>query len=343
LPHLTGKVSLAGKPPMKVKILRPRPIQRLARVPGLNKLTLGLYDAWLRFSYRRLWNWNNTHASRAFALQPPRLTAVQERIVRDLRQTGFAHVPFVELFQDQLLWNRLDALVQEWLASEAVQQQEKWYRETGYKEARFKEYLVRWYGRESDGKLIPWDSAWLQLALHPKVLDIANSYFQMFTRMYHVDVWNTIAMRHDGPLIGPQRWHRDPADVKLLKCFLYFSDVDASSGAMQYVPYSRPGEKYGSLWPQDAPFDGARPPDGEFAQYIPPSEWITAAFPKGTLVLADTAAFHRGGRAETHNRVLATWAYSSQASRWPRAFRVDPKQLPADLPEPVAWALSLRP
>lgn len=324
------------------KVVRPRPIQWLARIPGLKKPVLGVYDTWLRFSYRRLWNWHNREATRAFASHPPSLDAVQQRLLADLREKGFAHVSFMELFGDARYWQQLNDLVEDWLSTDAVKEGERHYREIGYKDAHFKEYLVRWYGREVDGKLIPWDSPWLQLALHPKVLDLANSYFGMYTRMYHVDVWDTVAVKHDGPLIGGQKWHRDPADIKLLKCFLYFTDVDEGSGAMQYVPYSRPGEKYGSLWPQDPPFDGARPPGKEFPLCVPPCDWVTASFPKGTLVLADTAAFHRGGRAETRNRVLATWAYSSQASRWPRAFRVDPATVPAGLPENVRWALSLQ-
>jgi len=326
---------------MKTKINRPRAVEFFARVPGLKTPVLGAYDTWLRFAYRRFWHWNNTHARRAYAQSKPQLDAVQQRVLEGLRESGIAHIAFQELFGDAGYWNHLDGLVHDWLNSSEVREQERRYKEGGYKDAHFKEYLVRWYGRETDGKVIPWDSPWLQLTLHPKVLDIANAYFEMFTRMYHVDVWNTIALKHDGPLIGAQKWHRDPADIKLLKCFLYFTDVDEGSGAMQYVPYSRPGEKYGYLWPQDAPFDGARPPDKEFAQCVPPCDWLTAAYPKGTLVFADTAAFHRGGRADTHNRVLATWAYSSQACRWPRAFRVDPATTPRDMSTAAKWALSM--
>ena len=159
--------------------------------------------------------------------------------------------------------------------------------------------------------------------------------------MYHVDVWNTIGVAHDGKRVGPQRWHRDPADVQLLKVFLYFNDVDADNGAMQYVPHSRPGEKYGNLWRQDAPFDGARPPEEEFARAIPESEWESCAHPAGTLVFADTAGFHRGGWARTRNRVLATWAYSSPASRWPRPFLLDRDQVPEDLSPRARMALEI--
>lgn len=327
---------------MKTKITRPRSIEYLARLPGLKKPVIGAYDAWLRFSYRRFWHWHNTHAHRAFAQEQPQLDTVQQRVLTELRDKGIAHVAMQELFGDARHWQQLDGIVQDWLDSPLVVEQERRYKEGGYKDAHFKEYLVRWFGREAEGVPIPWSSPWLQLTIHPKVLDIANWYFEMFTRMYHVDVWNTIALLHDGPLIGPQKWHRDPADIKLLKVFLYFTDVDDGSGAMQYVPYSRPGEKYGNLWPQDAPFDGARPPSKEFVQCIPPCDWLTASYPKGTLVFADTAGFHRGGRADLRNRVLATWAYSSQACKWPRTFRVDPTTVTGNLGNAAKWALSLQ-
>jgi hypothetical protein len=327
---------------MKTKITRPPTIETLASVPGFKKPVFQVYDAWLRFSYRRLWNWHNQHARRAFESNKPLLNEVQQRVLAELQERGIAHVSFQELFRDAGCWHLLSGTVHEWLRSSSVQEQEIHYREVGYKDSHFKEYLVRWFGRESDGVLIPWNSPWLQLALAPEVLDIANWYFGMLTRMYHVDVWNTIALQHDGPLIGAQKWHRDPADIKLLKVFLYFTDVDKNSGAMQYVPHSRPGEKYGNLWPQDAPFDGARPPGKEFVELIPEAEWLTAAYPTGTLVFADTAGFHRGGRADKRNRVLATWAYSSQACKWPRTFRVDPATLPKDLATAARWALSMR-
>src|SRR5262249_26212984 len=120
-----------------------------------------------------------------------------------------------------------------WLASAEVQEQERAYREEGFKSQSFKEYLVRMYRGEEGGRetVIPWDSPWLKLAIEPRIMDIANHYLGMLSRMFHIDVWDTIALDHDGPLVGPQRWHRDPADIRLVKVFLYFTDVDADSGA----------------------------------------------------------------------------------------------------------------
>ena len=65
---------------------------------------------------------------------------------------------------------------------------------------------------------------------------------------------------------------------------------------MQYVPKSRRGERFGSLWPQEFP-KGSVPPPEEFEREIPPSAWHTCAYPAGTLVFVDTSGFHRGGRA----------------------------------------------
>jgi hypothetical protein len=316
-------------------------IDRLSERPALERPVLKAYHQWLRLSYRPLWRWNNLAARRAFQAGPPVLDSVQQRIVDSLRDSGIAVVSFAELFGSNGRFQQLSAGVNEWLASDEVVAAEREFLEEGYKHAHFKEYLVRLYGREKGGVAMPWDSPWLRLSVDSKVLDVANSYFEMTTRMYHVDLWNTIAAPHADRRVGPQRWHRDPADVQLLKVFLYFSDVDLDSGAMQYVPHSRPGEKYGTLWRQDPPFDGARPPEEEFSQKVPPSDWTTCSHPAGTLVFADTAGFHRGGWAQSRNRVLATWAYSSPASRWPRRFHLDEQNIPADLGPTARMALGL--
>jgi hypothetical protein len=59
------------------------------------------HDAWLRWSYRRLWNWRNAGARRAFAANIPLLDPVQRRIVEQLTNCGHAHVSFVELFGER--------------------------------------------------------------------------------------------------------------------------------------------------------------------------------------------------------------------------------------------------
>ena len=160
----------------------------------------------------------------------------------------------------------------------------------------------------------------------------------MMSKMLYIDAWNTIALEHDGPPIGSQRWHRDPEDIKLVKVFLYFSDVDLTAGPTYYIPNSRKGEKYGHLWPQKIP-RGSVPPLEALEELIPCSDWEVCTYPAGTFVFVDTVGFHKGGRATHRNRVFATWTFVSQGSLWPRVFKIDPPPDPQELSPAARFAL----
>src|SRR6476619_6165224 len=50
----------------------------------------------------------NRASRRRYRREPPALDAVQQRILEQLRQDGYATVPFVELFSDPAVWNELE-------------------------------------------------------------------------------------------------------------------------------------------------------------------------------------------------------------------------------------------
>jgi hypothetical protein len=317
---------------------RPTPVEWLSRRPALRGPTLAVYAAWFRVWYRATWARRNAPARRAFVATPPALTETQRTLVTALRDAGIAHVSYADLLGDPARWAGLCRLVEEWLATPGVRRAGS---RPGAAPPRVKEdYLVRFLRRQGRDVLLPWDCPWLRLAVEPAILDIANSYLGMWSRLYHLDLWSTVAAEPGAPRIGAQRWHRDPADLVLLKVFLYFSDVTVESGALQYVPGSRRHERYGRLWRHPMfDFGAGRPPPENLAGRIPPSEWVTCAHPRGTLVFVDTTGFHRGGHAVRGERVLATWAYSTPASRWRRAFRLDGATAPASLSPAARHAL----
>ena len=223
-----------------------------------------------------------------------------------------------------------------WLASDEVRRRELEYQQGGFREGKWKEYILRRYGNAAE---IPWEDPFLQFGLSPLLLGIVNSYLGLLSKLIYVDVWNTIPVAEDRQLTGSQRWHRDPEDIRLVKVFLYFTDVDVYSGPMHYVPHSREGERYGHLWPQNMPY-GSLPPSEELAERIPRSEWQVCTYPAGTLLFVDTSGFHMGGRATHSRRVFATWTYVSHASRWARRFKVQGLPEVEALAAPVQFALS---
>jgi len=284
---------------------------------GIGRGVRALYGRWFDFQQERRRRREDAPAREAFRAAPPSLTEVQQQLVEDLVGRGIAHTSLTSLMGDAW-WDRLRADVGRWIASDEVQAAERAYQMTETR--KWKDYLVRMYGR---GAEIGIDSPWIQFVMQPALLDVVNTYLGMLSKVLYVDVWDTVPLVHDGPDTGSQRWHRDPEDAKLVKVFLYFTDVDAATGAMQYVPNSRNGERYGSLWPQQFP-RGSVPPLEDFERAIPAADWHTCAYPAGTLLFVDTSGFHRGGRATADRRVLATWTFTRPSSVFPRSFTVNP-------------------
>ncbi len=299
---------------------RPKLIETLARLPKIGQPVKALHDVWLR---RRLWqHWRNqgTPARRLFQEQAPRLNSVQSRVLRDLEENGIAFAGFDELIADQPAWDKIVEHVQLWLESAEVKQKERDYLSGGFRNARWKEYVLMMHGTESP--VVAADSPLLEFGLRAELLDVVNSYFGLCSRLFHVDAWKTIPARHENAPTGSQRWHRDPEDLKLVKVFLYLSDVDATAGPLHYVRKSRRGDKYGELWPQQLPY-GNVAPEGQLESLVPDHDRVVCQQPAGTFVFADTTGLHMGGRATNNERLFALWAYSSTSSAFPRSFKID--------------------
>jgi hypothetical protein len=171
-----------------------------------------------------------------------------------------------------------------------------------------KEFVVRKYAYDVR---LPFDDPWLRLGLNKRLLDLANSYLGMWTKLEYVDVWYT-PPADESERKSSQRWHRDFNDRHLLKAFLYLVDVDEETGPFEYVPRSAPGGELDHLWPWH-PLGENYPPDDELAERIA-GKSVSFVAPKGTLIFCNTSGFHRGGFAGGKPRTLATVTYSSPAS-----------------------------
>jgi hypothetical protein len=263
------------------------------------RATYGLHDRIL----------SNRASRRRFGQLRPQLDAVQGRILGELRTEGFSVVPFTELFADQAVWETLAADADAFVAeTEEGLRREAAGEESGLRRST-KSFLVR---RHAWGASIPADDLWLRTALDARVLDLANAYLGLWSKLEYVDLWHT-PPTDEPQRVSSQRWHRDFNDRLLLKAFVYLNDVGADSGPFEYVPRSFPGGELGSLWPWWPGYDGY-PPDEEFARRMEGVRIETFTAPRGTLILCNTAGFHRGGYATGKARTLATWTYCSPAA-----------------------------
>ena len=264
----------------------------------------------------------------------PELDDVQRRILAEVEGNGFATASFEELFPDDSDWRALEAMRDRFVAeteADLAKGGEHVRVRTG------KEFVVRLH---SYGAQLGLDDPWFRATSSRRLLDIANSYVEMWSKLEYVDVWYSVPQPAGAERISSQRWHRDYNDKHLLKVFLYLVDVDDTMGPFQYVPGSQPGGPYADAWPWE-PLGKNYPTEEELEGLIPSSSIRAFTAPKGTLIFCNTAGFHRGGFSTTSPRVLATATYSSPASLASLTVRSYELTAPLEaLDQPTRFALS---
>ncbi len=152
-----------------------------------------------------------------------------------------------------------------------------------------------------------------RLALHPQILGVVNSYMGLYTKLRYLSFWLNLHKK-DQKEMASQFWHRDHEDRKLVKLFLYLENVDAESGPFCYIPGMHKG-KLRNVDPKDSTGKTSgtiRANDSDMGRVIPPEKWFTGIAPKGTIIMADTKSYHKGGLARTRDRHLLTAAYYSE-------------------------------
>ena len=250
---------------------------------------------------------SNRSSRRHFAGSAPELDDVQRRIVSELAADGYCVVPFSELIPEPEAWQAIER------QAERVRRRDGGgARRRPRGAARARRQGVR-RALNSYGVDLGLDDPWLATCASHRMLDIANTYLGLWSKLEYVDLWYSVPQPADADRKSSQRWHRDFNDQHLLKAFLYLVDVDEGTGPFEYVPGSAPGGRYADAWPW-RPLGDNYPPDGELEKRIPEDGIRTFTAPKGTMVFCNTSGFHRGGFATERPRVLATVTYSSPAS-----------------------------
>ena len=250
---------------------------------------------------------SNRKSRTLYEADRPVLDDVQKRVLADVEEGGFSVVSFQDLFRDDAHWSELEAM-RDRFVSETEADLAK-----GGDHVRVragKEFVVRLH---SYGAELGLDDPWFRVVASRRLLDLANTYLEMWAKLEYVDVWYSVPQPAEAQRISSQRWHRDYNDKHLLKVFLYLVDVDEHMGPFQYVPGSQPGGPYAHAW-RWQPLGQNYPTEEELEALIPASSIKAFTAPKGTLIFCNSAGFHRGGFSTTDPRVLATATYSSPAS-----------------------------
>ena len=154
---------------------------------------------------------------------------------------------------------------------------------------------------------IPEDDPLLKVALDRNLLEVVSSYLGLWPCLYSVRAWLNVPT--DEPPQVSQLWHRDPEDLQLIKVFIYLEDVGEDGGPFTYIPRTHP---FGAETTRAQKLEKKkRLPDERVNKMFPSGGWRVCTGPAGTLILADTVGYHRGGKPLAGRRVLITFTYTS--------------------------------
>lgn len=249
----------------------------------------------------------------AYRLSPRRHTGEGRRVLGDLSRDGVAVTD-----ADRLLGNDpcYDALLTAADDVTRVRAAEIGSARSGQAATRRKPYVFPVLGSPPPLDLA---SPFARFPLLEPVKGIVDAYFRLRTQVRYYNVWHTFPTPHAPS--ESQLWHRDQADDRLIvKLFLYLSDVDGGAGPFTYVPGSHAKGRL-ALSPPTLPVLGVpRTSDDQMADVIGRDRWRELTGQRGTIVLADTSGYHRGGLARDRDRLVYTCTFTSPASWKPWAF-----------------------
>ena len=256
---------------------------------------------------RSAWKARNAPRTRGFR---PDESLVDGTLLAELRERGIAVRPFDEVFRDRMRLDELQAI------AERREAQRRPTEEKGFIERLMPTHV------EATGPFVA-------LALEPQVVALASAYLGMYSYLRALEMWRNLPT--DEPPKLSQLWHRDWDDVVNLKLFVYLSEVSEESGPFTFAPGTQPGGPR-QLDVKD------RLSDDEMAERIPRTEWVVCTGPPGTVVLADTCGYHKGGKPTKGDRLLWTAQFTSGAADAKRNFELA-DGAPDGLTPEQRWAL----
>src|SRR5438552_5040688 len=141
----------------------------------------------------------------------PELVGEEQAVFHRLRRDGIALTSVSQMAGEMpALFSELETAVarlEKEKASEILEAREK---------QGFKNFLLELLGPRPP--LDP-EGIFVRFALQPSLLNIANAYFGMFTRLRFFNVWRNFTALSEPK--NSQLWHRDPEDRFILKVFVY--------------------------------------------------------------------------------------------------------------------------
>lgn len=264
-------------------------LMRVANKTPLIKASRWLMDA-LYFLQRR----RRTGA-------PSTLNGADARnMLGQLRHQGWAHVP------DSISPNIRRSIREECLAL-----RQKYHDMKTREPGRYKDiwnYISDiGFGRECPGS----DNVFVQYATSKPILDVVAGYLGEIPWLRYIIL--TESVYQEGGLKFSQKWHLDFDDARMVKLFIYLTDVStAADGPFQLISAELSARVRNS-------FVRRHIDDAQLFARIEPDAPVNMMGPALTSFLADTGrVYHCGSRlAPGHSRLLYTALYTAYPSIYP--------------------------
>jgi hypothetical protein len=115
--------------------------------------------------------------------------------------------------------------------------------------------------------------------------------------------------------VTTELWHRDDEDRRIIKVFVYLTDVGEENGPFEYIPRDRVSRF--KAWRIQSRVLGGRKrgqlgiDDHEMATLVPRSAWEACPCPAGTVVFADTGAIFHHGKSRQKSRSAIFFVYTA--------------------------------
>lgn len=286
-------------------------MKRLRKILG--SVYYGMIHLYLRFLFwYPIWFYlSNMDGHLAYMRQRFVLRAVEKRIVRELKKNGIALAHISELFPRET-WKELLADANK-LAKlpkfrKLIVDKEKEPPETK------SDIIIHLLGGYGDTQpFLELDNPFIRFVLSDTIIKAVSGYLKILPKFRMFSLHSTILLPPGAQTVFSQNWHRDPDDTKLVKVFLYLSDVDSKKdGPFIYVRGSQLGGKWRNIFPQKPPM-GSYPPEEELEEMVPGRDRLICTGRAGTMIFCDTSGLHRGGHSINKRRIMFAGTYLTQA------------------------------
>ena len=248
--------------------------------------------------------YRQAYLKRKLQFENHKITAIESIALNKLQEFGYVEV--AELFSKESLETLLNYSNEKLAKAENIRNNQK----TSNKGFSKKDFWIRLSDEDIGDKMLSCSNPMVKIALEPQILSIAGAYLQQTAFLDYILL--TLSSFGGDTLKSSQLWHFDRDDTRMLKLFVYLTDVKSESdGPFTFI------DKIQSNLIKNS-FIMRHLEDSEVNRYVKKSDYIQMIRPKLSCFLVDTSVcYHMGSRLPPdHSRVMLTALFLAPPSNY---------------------------